>query len=90
MNDVSSRNAVATLISLQDRLRRVEWYLSGSDELEIAPRQAANAARDDTVQARLAGLISRLDKVSTQSPTVNTLLKLRKLVAGRAFPLLTW
>jgi len=80
MNKPPDNSALATLVSLEDRLQRLEWYLSGSDEVEDTLQRVAEQGRDRTVQARLAGLESSLERLSAQSPTVNTLLQLRMSV----------
>lgn len=80
MNKPPDNSALATLVSLEDRLQRLEWYLSGSDEVQDTLQRVAEQGRDRTVQARLAGLESSLERLSAQSPTVNTLLQLRMSV----------
>jgi len=82
------RTALATLGSLEDRLRRVEWYLSGSDDVANTLQQVASQGKDSTVQARLAKLENNLQRLSTRSPDVNELLRLRQSASLLAPPLL--
>lgn len=77
MSDTAIKTALATLDSLEARLQKVHWYLSGSEEVEDTLKQVAAQGRDDTVQARLARLENNLGKLSSRSPVVRDLLKLR-------------
>ena len=86
---VAKDTALATLDSLEDRLRRVEWYLSGSNEVDDNLQKVVNEGNNDTILARLAELESNLDRLSAHSPTVNALLKLSKSVIKSALFLLT-
>ncbi|KAF6225588.1 hypothetical protein HO133_009588 [Letharia lupina] len=76
MSDTAIKTALATLDSLEARLQKVHWYLSGSEEVEDTLKQVAAQGRDDTVQARLARLENNLGKLSSRSPVVRDLLKL--------------
>ena len=77
MSENPTQTALATLDSLQARLQRVQWFLSGSDEAEDVLRGVAAQGQDHTVQARLAQLENGLRKLSSKSPVVRDLLKLR-------------
>ena len=78
MNKPSDDIALDTLTALEERLRRVEWYLSGSDDVQTTLQGAADQGRDHTAQARLQSLESNLSRLVTQSPTVRNLLILRE------------
>lgn len=80
MSSDSDEFALASLNSLEDRLRRVEWYLSGDDDPANTLQHVANQGPDETVQARLARLERNLNELSTRSPEINDLLKLRMAV----------
>ena len=77
MSDDPTQTILATLNSLQARLQRVQWYLSGSDEAEDILRGVRAQGQDYTVQARLARLENGLRNLSSSSPVVRDLLKLR-------------
>ena len=78
MSNALDETALLTLISLEDRLRRLEWYLSGADEAEERLQQVVNSGRENTVPTRLARLESSLVRLSAQWPTVDALLRLRE------------
>ncbi len=78
MSNDSNQTTLATLDSLEGRLRKVEWYLSGSDNVADTLQQVASQGQDKTVQARLARLENNLQNLSASSPEVNELVKLRQ------------
>lgn len=82
MGDTASRTALETLSALEYRIRRVGWYLGGSDNVEEALQQVAAKGRDQTATARLARLDSAFEKLSARSAVVRELLQLRE----SAFP----
>ncbi len=73
----SDKTALATLDSLENRLRKVEWYLSGSDNAAGPLQQVARQGKDSTVQVRLARLENSMQNLSTSSPDIDKLVKLR-------------
>lgn len=79
MSETSTKTALATLDSLQARLQKVQWYLSGNDEVvDDTTLQGVRAeGHDCTVQHRLARLENGLGKLSSRSPVVRDLLQLR-------------
>lgn len=77
MSETTTRTALATLDSLEARLQKVQWYLSGSDEVEDTLQGVIVQGQDYTVQARLARLENNLSKLSSRSSVVQDLLKLR-------------
>ena len=77
MGDNATKTALATLDSLEPRLQKVRWYLSGSDEVEGTLEQVTEKGRDYSVQARLARLETKLDNLSSKSLAVRGILKLR-------------
>ena len=77
MSDTATKTALATLDSLEARLKKVQWYLSGSDEVEDTLQGVIAQGQDYTVQARLARLENNLGKLSSNSSVVRDLLKLR-------------
>lgn len=78
MGEAARTTALATLDSLELRLQRVEYYLSGSDNTEDILQQVAARGQDHTVQARLARLEQGLGKLSLRSHVVGDLLTLRE------------
>ena len=83
---MSTKTALATLDSLEERLRKVQWYLSGSDEVEDDTLQEVTAqGHDHTVHARLARLENGLGKLSSRSSVVRDLLKLRWCFSSMGF-----
>jgi len=78
MSDTANKTALETLDALEDRIRRVGWYLSGSDNAEEALQQVAANGRDQTAQARLEKLENDLAKLSARSTVVRDLLQLRE------------
>ena len=77
MRETTSKTALATLDSLEARLRKVQWYLSGSEGDEVEDTLRVVTAADNTVQARLARLEKGLGKLSSRSSVVRDLLRLR-------------
>ena len=77
MSETATKTALATLNSLEARLQKVQWYLSGSDEVEDTLQGVIAQGQDYTVQARLARLENNLGKLSSRSSVVRDLLKLR-------------
>ena len=73
----ATNTALLTLESLEVRLQKVQWYLSGSDEADDILRGVISQGRDHTIQARLARLEDNLSKLCSRSPVVRNLLKLR-------------
>ena len=80
MSETATKTALATLDSLQARLQKVQWYLSGNDEVEdiLDTLEGVTAqGQDYTVKARLARLENNLGKLSSRWPVVRDLLRLR-------------
>ena len=75
MSEIPSKTAQATLDSLEARLRKVQWYLSGSDGDKVEDTLREVTA-DDTVQARLVRLQKELRRLASRSAVVRDLLKL--------------
>ena len=65
------------LDALEDRLTRISWYLSGSDNPDHIIQQTARKGRDYTTQARLATLENGLAKLCSRSTVIQDLLRLR-------------
>lgn len=78
MSSDSDKTALATLDSLENRLRKVEWYLSGSDSPAGPLQQVASQGKDSTVQVRLARLENNMQNLSKSSPDIDKLVKLRQ------------
>ena len=76
MSETPTETARATLDSLEARLRKVLWYLSGSDGDKVEDTLRGVKA-DETVQARLVRLEKELGKLSSRSAVVWDLLRLR-------------
>ena len=76
MGETPTETARATLDSLEARLRKVLWYLSGSDGDKVEDTLRGVKA-DETVQARLVRLEKELGKLSSRSAVVRDLLRLR-------------
>ena len=71
----------AAIISVEDleiRLRRLEYYLSGSDDPQPSLKATVTKGRDHTVAARLSTLERRLHNMSENSPVIHDLLQIRK------------
>ncbi|CAF9924978.1 hypothetical protein IMSHALPRED_006342 [Imshaugia aleurites] len=70
MSETATKTALATLQSLEARLQKVQWYLSGSgsDEVEDTLRGVRAQGQDHTVQARLARLKNNLGKLCASYP----------------------
>lgn len=79
MSETSTKTALATLDSLEARLQKVQWYLSGDVEVEddTTLREVTAQGHDYTVQNRIARLENGLGKLSSRSPVVRDLLQLR-------------
>lgn len=79
MSETSTKTALAILDSLEARLQKVQWYLSGDDEVEADTtlREVTAQGHDYTVQSRLARLENGLGKLCSRSPVVRDLLQLR-------------
>ena len=75
MSETPTKIVQATLDSLEARLRKVQWYLSGSDDNQVEDT-LRQARADDTVQARLVRLEKDLGKLSSRSAVVRDILKL--------------
>lgn len=78
MSDPADKRALTLLTGLESRIRRITFFLSGNDEGDETLQQVAAQGRDETVQARLARLESNLARLSSRSPVVYDLLKLRE------------
>ncbi len=76
MSEPATKTALATLDSLEARLQKIQWYLSGSDEAEDTLQKVTAQGQDYTVQARLARLEHDLGRLSSNSPVVADLLRL--------------
>lgn len=77
MSEINIQTALATLDSLEARLQKVQWYLSGTDHVEDVLQKVIAQGQDYTVQVRLARLKNNLGKLSSRSPVVRDLLNLR-------------
>lgn len=86
MSETGIKTALVTLASLDARLQKVQWYLSGSDEADDILRGVISQGRDHTIQTRLARLESNLSKLCSRSPVVRDLLKLRSYLFLTEFP----
>ena len=69
--------ALATLSSLEYRLRRLEYYLSGSPSPEEILKPIITHGKDHTIQKRLSRLERNLDDLASRSKTSKDLLELR-------------
>ncbi|KAI4144936.1 MAG: hypothetical protein L6R39_003972 [Caloplaca ligustica] len=69
--------ALATLDNLQYRLRRLEYFISGSDDAEGPLEAAVAKGRDHSIMARLAKLEHTLYSMSERLPVVHELLQLQ-------------
>ncbi|RPB05214.1 hypothetical protein L873DRAFT_1825368 [Choiromyces venosus 120613-1] len=79
MADTLDKVAEETIHSLETRLRRIEFVLSGTSEDPISELFALrNAGRENSVQARLAALEHDLEKLCRESSTVKEMIDLHK------------
>ncbi len=76
MSEPATKTALTTLDSLEARLRKIQWYLSGNDEAEDTLQKVTAQGHDYTVHARLARLEHDLGRLSSRSPVVRDLLRL--------------
>ena len=79
MTSNPNATATATLDDLQERLQRLEFFLSGSDAPQKPLEAAISQGRDYTITERMARLERKLNSMSEQSPVVHDLLQLRTL-----------
>ena len=79
MIDNTEQTAKDTVDLLKQRLRRIEYFLTGHDPAQEPLQEAASEGKDCTVLTRLSEVEHNLTKLASKSPTVNHLLKLRKL-----------
>ena len=71
--------ALVNLENLEDRLRRVEFLLSGTTDFTGSPTSTAKpTSHDETVSARLGVLEQQLNRLKTQNVPVQEVLQLRK------------
>ena len=78
MTDDSEHTARATVDLLEQRLRRIEYFLTGHDPAHESLQDAASKGNDCTVLTRLSKIESNLVKLASDLPVVNDLLRLRK------------
>lgn len=78
MGNLEEKTALATIDLLARRLQRLSFLLTGKDEAEELPHDAAGQEKDQTVFARLAIVESGLRRLSNNSPALGGLLKLCK------------
>ena len=79
MTDDTERTARETVDLLEQRLRRIEYFLTGHDPAQEPLQEAAADRKDRTVLTHLSQVGQNLTKLASKSPTVNDLLKLCKL-----------
>lgn len=77
MTQQAYETAITSIEDLELRLRRLEYYLSGSDDPRPSLETAVSKGRDHTVTARLSTLERRLHNMSESSPVVHDLLQIR-------------
>ena len=77
MTQQAYETAITSIEDLELRLRRLEYYLSGSDNPQPSLHATISKGRDHTVAARLSTLESKLHNLSESSPVVHDLLKIR-------------
>ena len=78
MTDDTEQTARETVNLLEQRLRRIEYFLTGQDPAHESLQEAAAGGRDRTVLTRLSNVEDGLAKLASYSPVVNDLLKLCK------------
>lgn len=83
MTDDTERTAKGTVNLLEQRLRRIEFFLSGHDHAQESLHKAATEGKDRTVLTRLSEVEDNLAKLASNSPVVNDLLKLCTLYAKK-------
>lgn len=71
------QTALATLDSLQYRIQRLEYFISGSDDAHKPLEAAASKGREHNITSRLAKLEHKLHSISENSPIIQELLQLR-------------
>lgn len=85
MTDDTERTAKGTVNLLEQRLRRIEFFLSGHDRAQESLQKAATEGKDRTVLTRLSEVEDNLARLASNSPVVNDLLKLCTLYANTVF-----
>ena len=78
MTDDLERNARHTVDLLEQRLQRIEYFLTGQDPAHDYLQDAASGGRDRTVLTRLSKVESNLARLASNLPVVNDLLRLCK------------
>ena len=78
METASDKTAIATIERLEYRLRRIEYILSGDDEARSVLEHATTRGKEYTTPARIARLEHALSNLSSKSPVVQDLLRLRE------------
>ncbi len=82
MTDDIEQTARGTVDLLEQRLRRIEYFLTGHDPAQESLQEAVAEGKDRTVLTRLAKVENSLAKLASSSPVVEDLLKLCKAYAS--------
>ncbi len=82
MTDDTEQTARETVDLLEQRLRRIEYFLTGHDPAQEPLQEAAAEGKNRTVLTRLSKVENDLAELATNSPVVNDLLKLCKVYAN--------
>lgn len=82
MTDDIEQTARDTVDLLEQRLRRIEYFLTGHDPAQESLQEAVAEGKDRTVLTRLAKVENSLAKLASSSPVVEDLLKLCKAYAS--------
>ncbi|KAL8751087.1 MAG: hypothetical protein Q9199_006653 [Rusavskia elegans] len=77
MTQQAYERAMDSIENLEARLRRLEYYLSGSDDAQPPLEAAVSKGRDHTVMARLSTLEHTLHDMSERSSVVHDLLQIQ-------------
>ncbi|KAL8887978.1 MAG: hypothetical protein Q9215_004527 [Flavoplaca cf. flavocitrina] len=78
MTQQAYETAITSVEDLELRLRRLEYYLSGSDDPQSSLKATVSKGRDNTVAARLSTLERRLHNMSESSTVVHDLLQIQR------------
>ncbi|KAL8711673.1 MAG: hypothetical protein Q9225_007081 [Loekoesia sp. 1 TL-2023] len=86
MTQEAYETALATLDDLQYRLQRLEYFISGSDDVQKPLQAVVSKGREHSITARLAKLEHTLHSMSERSPVIHELLQLEAAHPGLFHP----
>ena len=85
MTDDTEQTAKETVDFLEQRLRRIEYFLTGQDPAHESLQEVAAEGKDRTVLTRLSEIEHNLSKLASGSPVISDLLKICELPTKTIF-----